>query len=361
MHAMRPFGRTLATLAIAATTTLAACSDSTGPDTVSSIDADVAAAKIAPIAAVFEQSAFESMMFAGDYFASAPTASLAAVSKLTASLRSGRSGDASAILLARSATAVVSADVVPETVKGNTYVYDPSAHDYVLSDATGAPANGIRIVLYAWDALAGAPASPLARIGYVDLIDQSTASSDALRVRVVRDQGSATLADYVISYGVTASSETFGINGSASNATTTVNFGLNASVTGAEGAEKITAAFDVSVPALGYSVGLQTSVDLALERATSSLSVGYDGHVLTFDQTATATSVQGEVKYDGRLYATFTATYNETTGEYTERFVKANGDPLTQRELAELGLLFERAFDLGGFWIGLLWPVYAFV
>ena len=358
MHAMRPFGRTLAALAIAATTTLAACGDSTGP-TVSSIDTDEAAAKVAPIAAVFEQSAFESMAFAGDYFATAPSASFRALSQLTDAAR-GRRLDAGALVLARSAAVEVSAAVVPEEVKGSTYVYDADVAGYVLSNAAGAPANGFRVVLYAWDALAGAPASPLNRIGYVDLIDESTASANALRVRVVRDQGSATLADYVISHGTTANGETFALNGSATNGTKTVNFTLNGSVSGAVGAETITASYSVSVPSLGYSVGMQLSADAASEEISASLSIGYDGHTLTFDQTMTEDGLKIEVRYDGALYATQTVRYDPATGEVTQRFVKANGQPLTPQEVQAVAELFQRAFDLGSFWDGLLWPVYAF-
>ena len=359
MHAMRPFGRTVAALAIAATTTLAACSDSTGP-TIASIDTEEAAAKVAPIAAVFDQSAFASMAGAGAFFGTAPSASLRAAAGLTESLRSGRAGDARAVLLARSAAVQVSAAVVPDNVKGGTYVYNTSSSTYVRGTAAGAPANGFRVVLYAWDALAERPASPLTRIGYVDLIDESTASSDAVRVRVVRDQGSATLADYVISHSVNASGESFGLNGSASNATHSVNFVLTGSATGAVGAERVSASFDVSVPTVGYSVGMQMSLDAATMEAEASLRIGYDGHTLTFDQTSTETSAEIKVRYDGALYATFTSTWNPTTGESTERFVKGNGQPLTPQEIEAVVELFERAFDLGAFWDGLLWPVYAF-
>lgn len=365
MHAMRPFRRTLSALAIVATTTLAACKDSSGPGTIDYIDASGAAAAAAPIAEVFDQSVFESMAAAGTSFSAAPTTSLAAVANLTRALRDGQRVDARAVLLARSAAP--SLNVVPLTVRGNTYVYDVNSHEYVEdAAATGAPANGIRVVIYALDAFTGQPATPLNRIGYVDLIDQSTSSTDALRVLIVREQGSQTLADYVISGSQSTTSASFGINGWASNGTTTVNFNLNM---GFSSAGRATITFKVSVPSLAYSVSMQTTMEMVSEeqlRLTERATIAYGGHTLAFnlsgvvDALGEGNDLRGDVRYDGKIYATLTVGHDPVTGEPTAEFVKANGEALTQQELDEISNLFERAFDLGSFWVGLLWPLEAF-
>src|SRR5919112_5116274 len=40
---------------------------------------------------------------------------------------------------------------VPAEVAGKTFIYDPSTISYVASELTGAPANGVRFILYAVD------------------------------------------------------------------------------------------------------------------------------------------------------------------------------------------------------------------
>lgn len=326
----------------------AACSDSTGPGSTSTLDTDAAMNRMEPVAAVLEQPVFTSLQGAGEYlgeFGLGPVASL--TTKLT------RSGFDPRILRNLAPSAPKAAAVVPNTVKGTTYIYDEGSASYVPAvDATGAPAAGVRVILYAWDPLAGAPASPLNRVGYVDLIDESTSSTDVLRVRLVRDEGSAILADYTISHSLTIDRETFGINGSANNGTTTVNFDLDFVAEG----EVMSASFHISAPSQGASMSLELSSDPVAGTNDIGLAFGFDGHTLTFDLRATADeTAMGEVKLDGRLYATFTA---DSTAQVWE---KADGTPLTADERERLGLLLGRGLEITGIWMWLVWPMDMFV
>lgn len=352
MSVSRFLGRTMLAVTFGVA---AACSDSTGPS-VDSIDAAAALSTMQPVSAVFEQPTMTALEGAGSFFGG--SFGIGPMLNITSSAT--RSGFDPRVMRNLVPGTVSAKTVIPVDARGYTYIYDEAEGAYVVdTEATDSPASGVRIVLYAWDALAGMPASPLNRIGYVDLTDESTANNDVLRVRVVRDQGDFVLTNYTIAHGTSANGETFGINGSATNGTATLNFDLDGSTSGAEGSQKAEFSFDIAVSG-GASVGLDFSFDEAAESGSIGLSLANDGHTLTFDMNSTATGGNGEVKYDGRRYATITSTFNPSTGEETTQFLKANGQPLTQDEIEQLQLVFASALEVGGFFAVLLWPVYAF-
>lgn len=339
--------------ALLATLAIAACGDSTAP-TIDHIDATAASAKVEPVIAVMDQPAlasFGSLATVTGLPASASAAALGAVARLTKSAAQGR-WEASTPRVARSAAR--SADILPVDVRGKRYTYNEQTASYeVAADPAGAPTNGIRIVIYAWDVLAGVPSSPLTAIGHVDLIDQSNAAQNRLNVVLVRTEGNAELMNYAITHSVTTSSESFSIAGSATNGTTPVTFTLSG--TASETAATIT--FDLSAASVGFNVHVGANVNALTEQATIGISLGYDGHTLSFDASLSANGMNGEVKFDGMRYVVWSMTYDPVTGTATTQFTKANGQPLTAQELEQISNLFERALDFDGFWAGLLWPL----
>ena len=338
--------------ALLATLTVAACSDLTSP-TVDHIDASAATAAAAPVMAVMDQPAlasFGSLASVGGLPASASAAALGAVAGLTNSAARGR-WDATAPAMARAAA--YSADVLPGDVRGQIYTYNETTAQYEGAASTDAPANGIRIVLYAWDALAGHPASPLVDVGSVDLIDESTPNQNRLHVRLVRKEDAAVLLDYAITHTVTASSESFSIAGSANNGTTTANFDLS----GTMGTSAATVTFVLSAPALDFGVRVEANVNALTEQATVGIWLTYHGNSLGFDLEAGPNSVSGEIRFRGRLYATYSMTYDPETGTATAQFTKANGQPMTAQEIQDIQNALERALDFDRFWEGLLWPI----
>src|SRR6184192_194917 len=68
----------------------------------------------------------------------------------------------------------IAAAIFPDSARGKTFVWDTTSDRYVTSTAAGAPANGVRFLLYAVQPFAIVPARPLSMIGYVDLTDQTT-------------------------------------------------------------------------------------------------------------------------------------------------------------------------------------------
>jgi hypothetical protein len=106
----------------------------------------------------------------------------------------------------------INASVIPTTALGKTFVWDATTHQYV-EDPTAtpaAPANGVRIVLYQVDAN-GSVIEPTVAVGFVDLLDESAGSTNALHV-IVRGGTAAspgtTYADYTVTGTVTGAPAT---------------------------------------------------------------------------------------------------------------------------------------------------------
>jgi len=87
------------------------------------------------------------------------------------------------------ATRPVADAIFRDTVRGKTFVWDTTAAGYVTSTAAGAPANGVRFVLYTTQPPLSEPSRPLTAMGYADLTDQSTASAAVLGVTVLGGTG----------------------------------------------------------------------------------------------------------------------------------------------------------------------------
>jgi hypothetical protein len=345
------FVNTRRAAALLAALALGACADPTG--TIDHIDAAGAASAAAPIMEVMDQPAlasFGSLSGVGGLPASASAAALGAVAGLTNAAAHGR-WDARAPIMARAA--VAAADVLPIDVRGKIFTYNESTGQYEGAASADAPANGVRIVLYAWDPLAGRPASPLVVVGHVDLIDESTSNENRLHVVVVRNADAAVLMDYAITHTVTTSTESFSIVGSASNGTTTANFNLS----GTMGTSAATVTFVLEAPAREFSVRVEASVNSATESASVGIWIMFYGNSLAFELEAAPNTVSGEIRFRGHLYATYSMTYDPATGTATSQFTKANGEPMTAQELGDIQNAFERALNFDRFWEGLLWPI----
>lgn len=237
--------------------------------------------------------------------------------------------------------------------KGKTYVYDPATKLYVEdSNATGAPASGSRFVLYSWQEDAGRPVLPLVRIGYVDIapVGPATAPPELVEVVVVRDSPRAVIAEFITVHGTNAgNNNTFTINGSANDGTTTVDVNLSGTESGGAGAHQLV--FNSSLAAL--PLGLRSDERLTFDQATASqggnVGLTYGGHTLLVEVVDSGNNVT----FDGTLYARIIV--SKTLGE-TTRYLKPDGTPLAQKEIDDLNALIEGVVVAHFFWIDLAWP-----
>ncbi|MEO8621564.1 MAG: hypothetical protein ABI625_10895 [bacterium] len=307
-------GVLVATLALTA-----ACHDDASVNPrVEPFDAAGALAKFEPVAAVLDQGVFKSFYGALPVFE-----------------HFFRSGDSS--------------PGIPPGVLGQTFVYDPTSKLYVVDQhATGAPANGVRFVLYAWEQTQLAPASPLTRLGYVDLAPANGGNSgEATRILMVRDAGQTAIADFVVAHGFTADIQSFGIAGSATDGTTTMNISLDGTRTAANPHHLV---FDVTLSS--QALGIRAVERLTFDQATAAqgekLELNYDGHTLTDENVGNGL----EVKYDGALYSNVVF----ATGGQATKYLKPDGSTLADHEVVDLNALLNRVVSTNFFWIELVWP-----
>jgi hypothetical protein len=244
-----------------------------------------------------------------------------------------------------------SADIPPDAL-GKTYVYDPATDTYVASDIPGAPANGVRFLLYAVDPVTHQVAEPLNQLGYADVIDQSGSDNRAARIIVV--SGSTTYLDYGVEASGTATGGRVLVDGFVTDGTTRADFRLdNRIVMTSLSSGQATLDYAIEVPTRDLEFGFDLTVSLDAEAESAALALGLDlsgpnGHVnLSGDYTTLGGSGSLDVDVNGEDFATIQVTTTPTTT--TIEILGAGGNALTEQErqaLENIFEAFEEAFDV---------------
>lgn len=218
--------------------------------------------------------------------------------------------------------------ILPDSLLGKTFIWDTAQSKYVLSDSTGAPANGIRFELYAVD-IEGHIAVPLVQVGHLDLIDKSTASAQSLEVVVAG--ATFTYIDYTVTGSGTLSSFTLTASGFIRNSTRELDFSISYAVTGVSCA--ITEQFDDAADNahLAFSFGITETSDTS---HAVSLNFNYQvgAHSITLNGGGAVDSVtenlQATVKVDGSVFALISAVGQRDL--VVPAITDGNGQPLSE-------------------------------
>lgn len=239
--------------------------------------------------------------------------------------------------LLRSRTAVSgSAVILPPELEGNTYVWDVGGSDYVLSDRTDAPDDGVRFVLYALDPVTDEPAAPLNEVGYLDLRDLSTASTDAARIVLVSQ--SVTWFDYQVAASGDESDGNVNVIGFVGSGNTRINFDLRNQFTSTVGSDRLDVDWELEFPvvdlSLTYDIGFVDNAAGSSGEWSASLR-GPNGYVdmtgLTADGDGTF-SEEFAFEVNGEEFAV----YSCATGDEVCAFTNPAGEPLTAAEAESL-------------------------
>lgn len=313
------FNHAFRTVLTAAITLAAACHDSTSPAPVLiSFDAAHARARAEPLAKIFDQPIFSSFQgalnFIEPYF---------------------RSGGG-----------------IPDAVKGKTFVYDATSASYVIDLAAGAvPAGQVRYALYAWDAGNAGPATPLTRVGHVDLAEVSTGATAPREVEllVVRESPFLPVADFIVMHNAANGVDAFGIEGSATDGFTVGIVGLDGTQSGPAGQHHLVYNVSLSTSPADVSAAEQLVYDQPTASQGGSLAISYDGHTFSTESVANG----AELKYDGSLYA---RVLFPTNPQEPLRYLRPDGSALPANEIANVEGLLERVTVANFFWINLAWP-----
>jgi len=246
--------------------------------------------------------------------------------------------------------------IFPSNLLGVTFVYDDVAGDYVPSTLPGAPAAGVRFLYYAMNPVTEQPVLPLVELGYVDLIDESTALSTRLQVDLVDTSGAtpAKLVDYFIDGSFTLNgttlSVTFVADGFISDGTDQLEFLLTESASYTEGANtlSVTVDHDVTSPTQGVTLTLVGGATLPIDdggalSADFAVSISDGENVVVFALNFTDTTADGTISFNGTVVIVITGTENSLT------FSRPDGSELSQEEidaLDEIGDVADELFDL---------------
>lgn len=307
-------------LSLGAAVLLPACHDGTvAPTPVVSFDATKVLARVDPLAAVFDQPIFASF-------------------------------DASLSFFEGAFRSTGGAAPISDSARGRTFVYDAVSRAYIVDpSAVGAPANGVRYVLYEWRPGAGAPSSPLTRIGYTDIAPMTDAQGQATEIVLFRDHPFLVPADFIVRHSVANGTNVFSVAGSATDGITSDD---EISVNGTESGPDLQHSLVYNASIVSTSLNVRWAEQLASDQVTGrqsgTLDLRYDGHVFSDQSTQSGF----DLTVDGSLYARI---LSPVDGDAT-RYVRSDGTPLPTPEVAALNALLNRVVSATFFWIGLAYP-----
>jgi hypothetical protein len=224
--------------------------------------------------------------------------------------------------------------LIPDSLWGRVYVWDPATDEYVEGSTTGGPADGVRFTLYQLEG--NVPVEPLNPIGYADLSDESTTSQYKLGVLVA--DPTTTYADYAITATATASSFSAAATGFITDGTHRLDFDNS----GSASSTQIGIDFSLSLnqPDISAHLGATltagnpTSVlSLSFEVTRGTETVALNGTLAaTITQSSATATANLTISVNSSRFATITGTVESgTSGSYT---YSGPDRPLTDAERA---------------------------
>ncbi|MGH7612968.1 MAG: hypothetical protein ACREMW_02860 [Gemmatimonadales bacterium] len=372
--------RALAGLTLAA---LAACSEHTGPARLA--DPAATAAKVNAVDSVFSVPAIDAFTSIGDLIdpasGLAPAANLVRATQPDAP-RPWAPGYAGAAQRYRAFGTLSLAPsntlgLIPDELKGKTFEWDIATDHYVVTDRPGAPADGVRFILYAINPITRRPAEPLVEVGYVDLIDLSTENSRSLRIVVNGVGGTPNYVDYTVTGTLTpgqftASANGFISNGESGDASKKLIFELEATLTLTS--FTFTASLTLDHPAVTITetttatkslTGVTLTIDFTLVEPAQKVQLLGSVTVTDDDRESDGHREEGPGRHgdDGILTADLQVLVNDqlfATIKGTApdiQILGADGQPLSAEELHALRELFRFPARVFSFFQDLLHPV----
>ncbi len=336
---MNTLHRLVAAAALAGSTVLGGCSDdSLSPDTV---DPQALSGNLQVLSATFDNNAaFQAMKSLSPHF---PT--YRAMTFLRAAHPDQATAGGGRRFVPRvSADVRLQADLLsptgthalfPINVLGKTLVWDVDSASYVVSALPGAPATGIRLILYVANPITGLPFVPLQPIGNLDLTDESDQTAD--RLGVLLRLGGATIADYTVSLEVATTSATLRAVGFVRSTDGTYQVDFDLATTFSQTGSRIT--YQVT-----GSDGTAVYLDVVSGQAADAIvfRVSRDGNTIEIAGSDDGQTINGTIKFNGTTVGTITGPSSDPV------IAGANGYTLTVSDIAALYLIFTAAGDFVG-------------
>lgn len=320
----------------------AACKkDATGPASIT--DPGTVTANLNGVDSTFSTPPFQSFLgfwglSSGGGGPTAPFAGIRQLVRATAPRAPNRQDAAARALAMRTLGPMIlqgTQAIFPDSLKGKTFIYDSASAQYVISDSTGAPATGVRFILYAVDP-GGNIVFPLTPVGHLDLIDESTV--DAVVLEVIVAGPTMTYVDYTTSGSGTRSAFTLTTAGYIQSSVRRLDFSVSYAL--AAGSFTIAEHFDDTADDvhLLFNFGIVATSDTSANvSATFTFSHAGQSIALTGAGTLTTntSALQATVKVNGAVFALITSVNDTTT------ITDKNGNPLSVADRLALARMFD--------------------
>ncbi len=209
------------------------------------------------------------------------------------------------------------ASLIPDSLLGKTLTFSCASQRYAVSGDSGAPATGVRVVLYL-RAPDGSIACPAAAIGQLDLFDVSAPGTKAVRGVATGPGGGAALVDYTISHNATDAEWVASATGFMSDGQQRLDF----QVTGEPGS-------DVHTPITTTQID-DAAADLH-EVLHHAAQMGVDTYYEDLDLSVQHASGSAELKGSVGWFNTFRS-WDEIVSVNDEPFAKVRGSVVPDSE-----------------------------
>ncbi|MGE5803321.1 MAG: hypothetical protein ACM358_13835 [Gemmatimonadota bacterium] len=235
--------------------------------------------------------------------------------------------------------------IIPDSLYGRVYEWNDTTDMYEFKGTTVSNLNGVRFILYALG-IDGTIFEPVAPIGTLDIIDQSTQSVLKLHVLVRNTAGTTPYIDYTAEVTGTQTSAQVSASGTITNGlaqpnTKTLDFDETLTVT--QTGARVVATFALNDPAI--TVILNESLTFS----DPNLIINADFRIIQNSQTIrtvgriTVNTTSGDVEADITVYVDGhpVASFNGDPSLPGTQWVDAGGQPLTLEDLNALDALFD--------------------
>ena len=237
---------------------------STGPHEDARFDAHRVSADVAAVERAMRPPVLESFIAFSPRFDLAPptTAAVATSRRLVGGPADLTLAGAKRIALVTSEQLMAAAveDIVPASPVlrpgslGTTYVYDPALARYVPAPGrTGAPANGVRFILYAVNPVTHSPIVSV-EVGHADLIDEGIARPTGVGLRLIVVSEGTTYLDYRVAIDGSANAGSLTVAGFLKDGATRLDFDIGANGSAGPTGATMNVAFMFDVPARAFNV-----------------------------------------------------------------------------------------------------------
>lgn len=219
------------------------------------------------------------------------------------------------------------ASAIPLSALGKTFEWNTTTDQYEPTDRTGAPANGVRFIVYQLDGSGYMPLEPLVEVGYAEFTRGTNTGTVA-----VYSVGGTQIMEYTATVSGTPNAPAFSVEGFIGAGANQVTFNLAFGVSVLN--STITATWRVEVPARG----LATRVQIAIGQSNVTIGALMRAGVRRVEMAGTLGSSGGTivVRIGGRVFANITIDQFDGV-----TITNRDGGPLTAEEEATLERIFE--------------------